>query len=451
MSKKLDISDCSECFSEEVLIKYINDELSIEETSAVEKHILSCEICSDAIDGLLMLESTEVFINTKDKINSEIDNIIRVSNKKRALNINSIRAIAAVALILVMSGTYLLIDNLLSDDTVKQINLADNSNNDTTDNITIENSAQENEVADIKINEQQNQKNTYFIPPIFNPESDFEVSKEESQPVDVDDLIQEEKSGDVLESTGNQEGVFAWGNVTPTTVSGGSAYDRNSNSAIVVENKNEVGTGGDIETLSSSKVDAVSEDCEKSSAGLFSGKEKADKKLAEREDARNRRDELSRANKADEAPGVSVKSGSSDIDGVTQTIGYADASVEELTIDNDNQIPEEVMLDECVNFAVVEQKPSFPGGDTALLSFISKNINYPADAKDSGIEGKVYVQFVIDRNGDVKNVSILKGVCPVLDIEAMRVIKMLPRWEPGKQRGKTVEVSYLIPINFKMD
>ncbi len=450
MSKKLNISDCSECFSEEVLVKYINDELSIEESAAVEKHILSCEICSDAIDGLLMLESTEVFINTKDGINTEIDNLIRVSHKKRALNINSIRAIAAVALILVLSGTYFLIDNLLSDDTVEQINLADNSNSDSAE-ISPEKPAQENEIADMKIGDQQNQKEIYFIPPIFNPDSDFEVYEEESQPSDVDVLKVEEKSGDELESTRNIEGIFAWGNATPTTASGGSADDRSSNSAIVVENKNEVGTGGSIETISSSKVNAVSEDFEQSSAGLFSGKEKADKKLAEREEARNKRDEFSKANKESDAPGVAVKHEGGEIDGITQVVSYSDATVEALTIVDDNMEVDEDEVEECVSFAVVEQKPTFPGGDTALLSFISRNIVYPDEAKDSNIEGKVYVQFVIDKNGDVKNVSIVKGVCNSLDSEALRVIKMLPRWTPGKQRGKAVEVSYLIPINFKMD
>jgi TonB family protein len=366
------------------------------------------------------------------------------------LNINSIRAIAAVALILVLSGTYFLIDNLLSDDTVEQINLADNSNSDSAE-ISPEKPAQENEIADMKIGDQQNQKEIYFIPPIFNPDSDFEVYEEESQPSDVDVLKVEEKSGDELESTRNIEGIFAWGNATPTTASGGSADDRSSNSAIVVENKNEVGTGGSIETISSSKVNAVSEDFEQSSAGLFSGKEKADKKLAEREEARNKRDEFSKANKESDAPGVAVKHEGGEIDGITQVVSYSDATVEALTIVDDNMEVDEDEVEECVSFAVVEQKPTFPGGDTALLSFISRNIVYPDEAKDSNIEGKVYVQFVIDKNGDVKNVSIVKGVCNSLDSEALRVIKMLPRWTPGKQRGKAVEVSYLIPINFKMD
>ncbi|MBN1767804.1 MAG: TonB family protein [Prolixibacteraceae bacterium] len=101
-------------------------------------------------------------------------------------------------------------------------------------------------------------------------------------------------------------------------------------------------------------------------------------------------------------------------------------------------------------FAIVEEMPQFPGGDMALLKYISDHMDYPTIAVENGIQGKVYVYFVIDENGNVTNASIARGVDPSLDKEALRVINSLPKWKPGKQRGKPVKVSYNVPINFQL-
>ncbi|MGC9330639.1 MAG: energy transducer TonB [Bacteroidales bacterium] len=105
---------------------------------------------------------------------------------------------------------------------------------------------------------------------------------------------------------------------------------------------------------------------------------------------------------------------------------------------------------EPIPFAVVEKKPEFPGGDVALLKYLTENTKYPEIAKENGIEGKVYVQFVIDKNGNVTNVTIVRSVDPYLDKEAKRVVSQLPAWKPGHQRGKPVPVTYIVPINFKL-
>lgn len=105
---------------------------------------------------------------------------------------------------------------------------------------------------------------------------------------------------------------------------------------------------------------------------------------------------------------------------------------------------------EPIAFAVVEDKPMFPGGDAALMKFIAENTKYPEIAKENGIQGRVFVQFVIDKNGSVTKVQIAKGVDPYLDSEAVRVVKTIPNWAPGKQRGKAVPVTYIVPINFKL-
>jgi len=111
---------------------------------------------------------------------------------------------------------------------------------------------------------------------------------------------------------------------------------------------------------------------------------------------------------------------------------------------------EVIQEEEVVNFYVIEEKPEFPGGEEAMLKFISGEVKYPEIAKENGITGKVFVSFCINRDGKVVDVQILRGVDPYLDKEALRVVSAMPAWTPGKQRGKTVKVSFQIPINFKL-
>ena len=99
-------------------------------------------------------------------------------------------------------------------------------------------------------------------------------------------------------------------------------------------------------------------------------------------------------------------------------------------------------------FVVVEEMPSFPGGDIELLRFINDNINYPELAKENNIQGKVILRFCVTYKGTVDQVSIVRGVDPSLDQEAVRVVKMLPLWKPGKQGGKPVNVWYSLPVSF---
>ena len=113
------------------------------------------------------------------------------------------------------------------------------------------------------------------------------------------------------------------------------------------------------------------------------------------------------------------------------------------------EIPEEEIVDEVV-FNIVEVMPRFPGGEQKMMEFISKNIEYPQIAQDSGIQGRVFVSFIIESDGSVSNVKLLRGIGGGCDEEAMRVVQAMPRWIPGKQRGKAVRVSYQIPVMFKL-
>ncbi len=99
-------------------------------------------------------------------------------------------------------------------------------------------------------------------------------------------------------------------------------------------------------------------------------------------------------------------------------------------------------------FFIVEDMPEFPGGELALRQFIANAIKYPVIAQENGIQGRVYVTFVVNTDGSVADARIARGVDPSLDKEALRVVNTLPKWKPGQQRGKPVRVSYTVPINF---
>jgi TonB family protein len=100
--------------------------------------------------------------------------------------------------------------------------------------------------------------------------------------------------------------------------------------------------------------------------------------------------------------------------------------------------------------AAPEIMPKFPGGEKALKAFISKNLQYPVSAAQSGIEGRVTVRFIIEKTGEVTDVKVVRGLSNTFDNEAVRVVKMFPKWIPGKQNGRKVSAYYTLPITFRL-
>ena len=101
-------------------------------------------------------------------------------------------------------------------------------------------------------------------------------------------------------------------------------------------------------------------------------------------------------------------------------------------------------------FEVVEEMPHFPGGAAALQAFLSSNTKYPVVAQENGVQGRVTVSFVVERDGSITDVRVVRSVDPSLDREASRVVRSMPRWSPGKQNGSTVRVKYTVPVTFKL-
>ena len=112
--------------------------------------------------------------------------------------------------------------------------------------------------------------------------------------------------------------------------------------------------------------------------------------------------------------------------------------------------PEPVKEEETKVFDVVEQMPSFPGGPSALMQYLNSNIKYPVVAEENGVQGRVVCTFVVEKDGSITDVRVVKSVDPSLDKEAVRVVKGMPKWIPGKQNGSAVRVKYTVPVTFRL-
>ncbi|MDD2285379.1 MAG: energy transducer TonB [Paludibacter sp.] len=138
-----------------------------------------------------------------------------------------------------------------------------------------------------------------------------------------------------------------------------------------------------------------------------------------------------------------------------------DVETAEIVIDTEDDKDKQVVIQAPVQAAVVEEEtevifmvvesmPSFPGGEAALFKYLNDNIKYPVIAQESGIQGRVICQFVVNRDGSIVDIEVVRSVDRSLDAEAIRVIQSMPKWTPGKQRGKTVRVKYTLPVNFRL-
>ena len=126
-------------------------------------------------------------------------------------------------------------------------------------------------------------------------------------------------------------------------------------------------------------------------------------------------------------------------------------NVEWVDLDEIDYVEVEPEPEEEEIFMVVEDSPEFPGGINALLDYLRKNIKYPAICRESNIQGRVIVSFIVNKDGAIVDPEVVKGVHPSLDKEALRVISSMPNWKPGAQRGKPVRVRYTVPVNFRLN
>ena len=128
-----------------------------------------------------------------------------------------------------------------------------------------------------------------------------------------------------------------------------------------------------------------------------------------------------------------------------------DANLGVEIMDYVEEVEEETVEEEAIPFQLVEQKPTFQGGDAnTFRTWVNQRLEYPEIAKENGIQGRVMLQFTVGADGKVSNVKVLRGVDPTLDKEAVRVVSQSPKWEPGRQRDRAVKVTYTFPVIFQL-
>lgn len=144
-----------------------------------------------------------------------------------------------------------------------------------------------------------------------------------------------------------------------------------------------------------------------------------------------------------------------EIDIVDNNVDVEDVVDIDVNMDSDEAVPkwtpslpDEVDVEENQPFIAVEEDPQFPGGNTARVRYLANNIKYPKTARELGIQGTVYLSFIVEKDGSVTNVEILRGIGYGCDEEALRVVRKMPKWEPGKQREKPVRVQFSMPVKF---
>ncbi|HPG32732.1 MAG TPA: energy transducer TonB, partial [Lentimicrobium sp.] len=125
-------------------------------------------------------------------------------------------------------------------------------------------------------------------------------------------------------------------------------------------------------------------------------------------------------------------------------------AIERKSVQLVDQLVEEEEVIESEIFTIVEENPQYPGGDEALHKFLKENLIYPASARESAIQGTVYLSFVVGNDGIINDIKVLRGIGGGCDEEAVRVVKQMPRWIPGRQRGKPVRVQYILPVKFTL-
>ena len=123
---------------------------------------------------------------------------------------------------------------------------------------------------------------------------------------------------------------------------------------------------------------------------------------------------------------------------------------EEMFEDHGIAIVEEEDFSDQKIYDIVDEMPVFPGGDHELIRYIADNLDYPKDAMESGIEGRVFVKIIVEPNGSISNAKIIRGLGYGCDEEAVRVVESMPNWKPGRKNGETVRVNMAIPVNFKL-
>jgi periplasmic protein TonB len=427
-----------ECFSEQELLDYISGNLSEDKAKIISNHINECEICADVVDGLKMFSEPQQFIANVESINNLIDNRINQKKKKESF-FTPLRSIAAAVLILAAVGSVLIINQYsknINTETISRIET------DKTQDLT----------------KQKAEQNTLTEPePFVNEEETVIKTIHPTQPDDaiVDDLdtynTRSSNSMDeiiTIETKDEAERNYAEPEVTTIAQDEELSLITDTSDSLffggLEDNEYTMGTASGASLNNEYETISYEENLdieEKAITDITSNTQERKTFRSEKKTELAKSD--SRPATAQENP-VSIADNYDSEDIVSEDEINLDSSYDK---NRDNQLKEQVSI---ISYDSVEIKPIFPGGESALNKYIHQNTNYPQLAIEQNIEGTVYVSFIISENGEITDPTIYQGVDSIIDIEAINTVKQMPKWSPGKHKGKLVKVNYVLPVKFML-
>jgi hypothetical protein len=469
------IYSATECVSEKMMFDYIDQRLNPRESHLVEKHMLDCEFCSDALEGLQLLKNR----NKIALINEAVDVRLAGETKIVFFNFKTVFAIAAAIALLVMGVFFF---NQFSDKKMMESDMAELKEDlsppppppgdafRTIDEVTggaktVENEIKEPEMEDKKgllesprVSDEELAFAEKVSPGYYkntgaqddrkqpmSPESTVNGTYELDQTIAQSDKITTvtqspaelsnkpggdyDKEKDVkydLSKKAEEQGAgattYTWSSTNATNATTSSAPDQNlegNNKAVAKDNQNQSGPG--------KKEDK-------------SGKYRSEVKTADKEKTKSAAGKETRADE--------------DIV-VTGTVAYEPQSITKEKEELKAQVTTKSLADSVAAdyiYTIAETMPEYPGGDVAMMKFMRDNLSFPSALKDQiGVQPtKIYVQFTVGKDSIVRNAKVVKGISPSFDKEALRVVNLMPKWKPGTQKGKAVSVLYNLPIQLEI-
>ncbi|MFP4664917.1 MAG: TonB family protein [Bacteroidales bacterium] len=396
---------------ESTLWLYTRGDLNREDAHKVEAHLIDCEMCSDVAEGFAGFESERSLTASRNRVSELFEAGIR---KKRRQGLT--RMLLAASFVILALSSVVMIRNMNTTEVQKEVAVADQMPEKGEKPTKETGIAKDDSLDNVALNESgKGESMTSWEPEKKLPaptETEEEIIQDEemqTQDNEIATIVIED-----LHVVENEEVANVELNAYEMPEEMEDA-DTDDNAQEQVNEHLSGGTSGEATSSADRRQKAISDHVISEKSAM-----------------------------PDSEP---VRQGETD-SGADLEISAEAGKTAEIAMDAFEEESDEEA--EPISFAVVEEKPEFPGGDTALMNFISTNAEYPDDVRENAIEGRVFVHFVIDTNGRVSNVSVARGVDPALDKEAMRVVRMMPDWKPGKQGGKAVAVTYILPISFDL-
>lgn len=393
----IELFTSSGCLSTEALQIYTSDKLASIQKKEVDAHLENCEMCSDALEGMRLLSDPQKLDKIVLEINENLKNkLVQKQSKKNTVH-NRLYYLAAAASVLVLIGVFSYFKYYLQNPNSEVATLNEKSFSEQTETI---NESVEHKSAEVFLEEDIEE--TKPVAPMKFSNEDVESQDKESDNLPVE--VMESELEIVMDET----------------------YPADNEKGIIEETMEDVmmAEPASIAINEEPTQYMVSEEVVRAE-GMAAGQVVSydDQAVSEIE--------------------ISSKSSSA------AKKGRQKSSAE--TSSNNIINPESLSDSTVAVFIVVENQPEFPGGEEAMFKYLQENVSYPDSAKLLGIQGTVFISFVVKRSGKVDNTKVVRGIGGGCDEVALKVVESMPNWIPGKQRGKPVNVQMNLPIQFKLD